>query len=87
MTNFQNSFPNFPKADSVTIHQLLTHTSGIRDYHYFQNWEVLSQSELTPTDLINQVKNRSISIQAWVFFPLFEYWIYPVRINHRKSEC
>lgn len=49
-------FPNFPKADSVTIHQLLTHTSGIRDYHYFQNWEVLSQSELTPTDLINQVK-------------------------------
>ncbi|MDB5201423.1 MAG: beta-lactamase [Ferruginibacter sp.] len=25
-------FPSFPKADSVTIHMLLTHTSGIRNY-------------------------------------------------------
>ena len=25
-------FPNFPKADSVTIHMLLTHTSGIKNY-------------------------------------------------------
>lgn len=25
-------FPDFPKADSVTIHMLLNHTSGIKDY-------------------------------------------------------
>jgi len=48
-------FSDFSKADSVTIHQLLTHTSGIRDYHYFPDWQQRSQSALTPLDVINQV--------------------------------
>lgn len=49
-------FPGFPQSDSVSLHQLLTHTSGIRDYHYFQNWKELSQSDLSPMDVVNQVK-------------------------------
>ena len=31
-------FPNFPKGDSITIQQLLTHTSGIYNYTNDQNF-------------------------------------------------
>ena len=54
-SKLSNYFAEFPKSDNVTIHQLLTHTSGIRDYHYFQSWVELSKSELTTMDVINQV--------------------------------
>ncbi len=49
-------FPDFPIADSVTIEQLLTHTSGIRDYHDFPDWPERSQSDIIPMDVIEQVK-------------------------------
>ncbi|GAB5539103.1 MAG: hypothetical protein Salg2KO_12060 [Salibacteraceae bacterium] len=49
-------FPDFPKSDSVSIQQLLTHTSGIRDYHFFKDWKQRSKTELTPMDVIDQVK-------------------------------
>ncbi|WP_027420320.1 serine hydrolase domain-containing protein [Crocinitomix catalasitica] len=48
-------FPDFPNAENVSIKHLLLHQSGIRDYHYFSNWRALSQTDLTPTDVIQQV--------------------------------
>lgn len=51
-------FSDFPKSDSVTIEQLLTHTSGISDYHDFDDWKKLSQTDLQPIDVINRVKER-----------------------------
>jgi CubicO group peptidase (beta-lactamase class C family) len=34
-------FPDFPKGDSVTIHMLLNHTSGIKDYTSLPNFRSL----------------------------------------------
>ena len=48
-------FPDFPRANEVSIEQLLTHTSGIRDYHYFPDWKELSQTDIQPVDVVNQV--------------------------------
>jgi CubicO group peptidase (beta-lactamase class C family) len=31
--------PDFPNAERISIKQLLTHRSGITDYHQFQDWE------------------------------------------------
>lgn len=49
-------FPDFPKSDSVTIYQLLTHTSGITDYHYFSDWKADSKRDLTPYYTMDRVK-------------------------------
>jgi CubicO group peptidase (beta-lactamase class C family) len=57
-TKLSAFFPDFPKADSVTIEHLLTHTSGISDYHDFDDWKTLSQTDLQPIDVINRVKER-----------------------------
>ncbi len=36
-------FPDFPKADSVTIHMLLTHTSGIKNYTELEEfWKIMT---------------------------------------------
>ncbi|MEZ4720980.1 MAG: serine hydrolase domain-containing protein [Flavobacteriales bacterium] len=51
-------FPDFPRADEVTIRHLLTHTSGIRDYHDFIDWKERSQSNLATLDVIEQVKTN-----------------------------
>lgn len=57
-TKLSAFFPDFPKADSVTIEHLLTHTSGISDYHDFDDWKTLSKTNLAPIDVINRVKER-----------------------------
>ncbi len=36
------------QRNSVTIHHLLTHTSGIRDYHSLPDWKEDSQRDITP---------------------------------------
>ena len=41
-------FPGYPKGDSITIQQLLTHTSGI--YNYTDNGEFMANSTTTPSD-------------------------------------
>lgn len=51
-------FPDFPKADSVTIYQLLTHTSGITDYHSFPDWVENSKKDLTPYFTIERIKEH-----------------------------
>ncbi len=50
-------FPDFPRSEEVTIQQLLTHYSGIRDYHEFENWKWESRRKsLVPKDVIETVK-------------------------------
>ncbi len=51
-------FPEFPNADDVTLEMLLTHTSGITDYHDFEDWKDLSKTEIDPIDVISRVKER-----------------------------
>lgn len=41
--NLSKYFPDFPKGDSITIHMLLTHTSGIKNYTELQEfWKIAS---------------------------------------------
>ncbi len=48
-------FPDFPQSETVTIDMLLTHTSGIRDYHYLPDWIEISKLERTPQYTIDRV--------------------------------
>jgi CubicO group peptidase (beta-lactamase class C family) len=54
-------FPDYPKGDSITLHMLLNHTSGI--YNYSDNPELLNLNPNTPITalkdtLINLFKNK-----------------------------
>ncbi|MBR9860667.1 beta-lactamase family protein [bacterium] len=46
-------FPVFTDYASVTIMQLLNHTSGIPDYHYLKDWEQKSKTKLKPEELVS----------------------------------
>ncbi|MBC7903920.1 MAG: beta-lactamase family protein [Gemmatimonadaceae bacterium] len=50
--------PGFPKADSVTIHMLLTHSSGIVDYVGLDEfWNTNAYLELPPDSFISVFRN------------------------------
>lgn len=46
--------PDFPRGNEVTIYQLLTHTSGIHDYSFQQNFEMTKP--ITPQALLDIIK-------------------------------
>lgn len=48
-------FPDFPQSEAVTIDMLLTHTSGIRDYHALPDWVEISKEDKTPEYTIERV--------------------------------
>lgn len=53
--NIDRYFPNFPNAKNISIYHLLTHTSGIKDYHQFSDWRMESKLDLTPMETIEKV--------------------------------
>ncbi len=50
-------FPDFPRGDEVTLHQLLTHTSGIRSYTDKPGFMDKVTSPIQPDDLIKSFQN------------------------------
>ena len=46
--------PDFPRGNEVTIYQLLTHTSGIHDYSFQQNFEMTKPA--TPKALLDIIE-------------------------------
>jgi len=53
--------PDYPtNGNKITIHHLLTHTSGIKDYTKVKGLKAIAQKDLTPLELINFSKNESI---------------------------
>ncbi len=48
--------PDFPRGDEVTIHQLLTHTSGIHSYTNNDDFIEKVNKTITPDSLINLIK-------------------------------
>ena len=59
-----NWFPGYPKGDSVTLHMLLNHTSGIPDYTSLPNFYGLHTLPLAEDSVIALFKN-----QAYKFSP------------------
>lgn len=49
--------PDFPRGEEVTIHHLLTHTSGIRSYTDKPDFMETAQLETSAEDLINSFKD------------------------------
>jgi len=53
--------PDYPtNGNKITIHHLLTHTSGIKDYTRVKGINAIAQKDLTPLELIDFSKNELI---------------------------
>ncbi|MEO6407037.1 MAG: serine hydrolase [Ferruginibacter sp.] len=51
--------PDYPThGKKITIHQLLTHTSGIKSYTELPSFMKIARTDMTPTELINVFKNE-----------------------------
>jgi CubicO group peptidase (beta-lactamase class C family) len=49
--------PDYPRGSEVTLHHLLTHTSGIHSYTSKHNFMETASAYVTPEDLIKSFKN------------------------------
>lgn len=54
--------PDFPNGDRIKIHNLLTHTSGIKDY-YPNETQNLETKRYTVTELIDLFKNKLLNFE------------------------
>lgn len=50
--------PDYPSGDSITLHHLLTHTSGIRDFTKMGNLGDIAQKETSPKMLVEFFRNE-----------------------------
>ncbi|MDZ5471687.1 serine hydrolase domain-containing protein [Bacillus sp. 31A1R] len=51
-------FPNYPHGETITIHHLLTHTSGIPEYLDFLDKGDLASLEWTPEQIISEIQSK-----------------------------
>lgn len=50
--------PDFPKGDQITIHQLLTHSAGLKNYNNYPDYWEMARKELNAEDVVNWIKNH-----------------------------
>lgn len=55
--------PDYPSGDSITLHHLLTHTSGIKDYTKLKTLRDVVLKEMTPKMLVDLFKNEPDDFQ------------------------
>ena len=48
--------PDYPSGDKITIHHLLTHTSGIRDFTKMKSLSEIAQKEMQPKMMVDFLK-------------------------------
>nr|WP_295867615.1 serine hydrolase domain-containing protein [uncultured Chitinophaga sp.] len=53
--------PDFPNGGNITLHHLLTHTSGIQDYLRMKTLPTIAQKEMTPEMVIDFFKNEPVN--------------------------
>lgn len=57
--NMTKYIPDYPtNGKTITIHNLLNHTSGIKSYTNMPSFEKLAAQDMTPTEIINHFKNE-----------------------------
>ena len=61
-TPISTYLPEYPrqKADYITIHQLLTHTSGIQDYGAVMHYEDFEREQFSPKELVDLMADTSL---------------------------
>lgn len=52
--------PDYPSGDKITIHHLLTHTSGIKDFTKMKSLREIAQKEMTPKMMVDFFKNEPV---------------------------
>lgn len=52
--------PTYPNGDKITIHHLLTHTSGIKDFTKMKALQDIAQKEMTPEQMVDFFKNEPV---------------------------
>lgn len=50
--------PGYPGGDRITIHHLLTHTSGIKDFTAMKSLSTIAQKEMSPEAMVNFFKDE-----------------------------
>ena len=61
MTTYMPDYPTNGKT--ITIHNLLNHTSGIKSYTSMSSFEKLASEDMTPTELIDKFKNEPMDFE------------------------
>lgn len=51
---------DYPAGEKITIHHLLTHTSGIKDFTKMKSLREIAQKEMTPKMMVDFFKNEPI---------------------------
>lgn len=60
--------PDYPNGDSITIHHLLTHTSGIKDFTKMSGLKEIAQKDMTPATLVDFFKNEAVEFSPGTRF-------------------
>lgn len=55
--------PDYPNGNKITIHHLLNHTSGIKDFTKMKSLSQIAQQNLFPKELIDFFKNEPADFQ------------------------
>lgn len=59
ISTYLKDYPK-PQADKITIHHLLTHTSGIPNYTSFPNYWNLMRNPISPSDLVKNFADSTL---------------------------
>lgn len=51
---------DYPNGDHITIHHLLTHTSGIKDFTKMKSLSSIAQKEMKPEEMVNFFKSEPV---------------------------
>lgn len=52
--------PDYPNGNKITIHHLLTHTSGIKDFTKMKSLADIAQKDMTPKMMVDFFKNEPV---------------------------
>lgn len=52
--------PDYPAGNSITLHHLLTHTSGIKDFTKIKTLSDIAQKEMSPKMMVDFFKNEPV---------------------------
>ncbi|RKS96756.1 serine hydrolase domain-containing protein [Chryseobacterium defluvii] len=55
--------PDYPSGNSITIHHLLTHTSGIKDFTKMKTISEIAQKEMSPKMMVDFFKNEPVDFK------------------------
>lgn len=63
-------FPDYPKGDSITLHMLLTHTSGIKNYTAIPGFFLKASAPLSNDSVVAMFRNKPLDFtpgSAWSY--------------------